>query len=479
MADISMDEHPEAAVKSNRSILIGVLLALAAGIFVYALPTPEGLSPVGHRYLALLVTIIILWVSEALPIGVTGLLAGASLILFQIQPAAKAWEPFANPAVMFVLMIMMFGIILDEAGVAKRILHIIIKAAGTNVKKLSLVLAISSAYLSAFFHDATITIILLFSFLPVFAAMGITPSRSNNLSKFFVILIPLSASAGGFGTLLGGGRNPVMVAKLQAITGYEMGFLEFAMLNLPLVLIPALATWAICYLAFRPEIKHLPASVTAEELPPMNMKQKGVVAFFALAFVLWAITDITKVHYSVVAAGALTLIFGFRLVSFDVVFKKFPWESWLVFGSGVALGLAMLDSGAGKWVAGKFIPMLEGQNWMVVFAGSGFLGSVMSSFMSNAAATALTLPITIPMATSMGIPEAAIALSAPISTSFIMLVIGCPPTIIAYSTGYFSQMDFIKVAVPWSIMCILLVTFSAAIYWPLMGFSGLPLLGIK
>ena len=475
MAAIPIEE--DTVVKSNRSILIGVLVALAAGLFIYALPTPEGLSPAGHRYLALLVTIIILWVSEALPIGVTGLLAGASLILFQIQPAAKAWEPFANPAVMFVLMIMMFGIILDEAGVAKRILYIIIKAAGTNVKKLSLALAITSAYLSAFFHDATITIILLFSFLPVFAAMGITPSKSNSLSKFFVILIPLSASAGGFGSLLGGGRNPVMVAKLQTMTGYEMGFLEFAKWNLPLVLIPAIATWAICYLVFRPEIKHLPASITAEALPPMNLKQKGVVAFFALAFALWAITDITKVHYSVVAAGALALIFGFRLVSFDIVFKKFPWESWLVFGAGVAMGLAMLDSGAGKWVAGNFIPLLEGQNWMVVFAGSGFLGSVMSSFMSNSAATALTLPITIPMATSMGIPEAAIALSAPISTSFIMLVIGCPPTIIAYSTGYFSQLDFIKVAVPWAIMCILLITLSAGIYWPLMGFPGLPLLG--
>lgn len=477
MAAIPIEE--DAVVKSNRSILIGVMVALAAGLFIYALPTPEGLSPVGHRYLALLVTIIILWVSEALPIGVTGLLAGASLILFEIQPAAKAWEPFANPAVMFVLMIMMFGIILDEAGVAKRILHIIIKAAGTNVKKVSLVLAISSAYLSAFFHDATITIILLFSFLPVFAAMGITPSKSNNLSKFFVILIPLSASAGGFGTMLGGGRNPVMAAKLQAITGYEIGFLEFAMLNLPLVLVPALATWAICFLAFRPDVKHLPASLAAEELPPMNIKQKGVVGFFALAFFLWALTDITKVHYSVVAAGALALIFGFRLVSFDIVFKKFPWESWLVFGAGVAMGIAMLDSGAGTWVAGKFLPLLEGQNWMVVFAGSGFLASIMSSFMSNSAATALILPITIPMAASMGIPETAIALSAPISSSFIMLVIGCPPTIIAYSTGYFSQLDFIKVAVPWAIVCILLVTLSAAIYWPLIGFEGLPLLGIR
>lgn len=476
-AHAQADDSVAGNEKSAKSILVGVLIALAAGLLIAALPAPEGLTPRAQNYLALLVAIVILWVSEAIPIGVTALLAGGGLILFGIQPPARAWEPYANPAVMFVLMIMMFGVILDEAGIAKRMLHVIVKAAGTNVKKLSLVLAIGSSYLSAFFHDATITIILLFSFLPVFAAMGITPRKSNNLSKFFVILIPLSASAGGFGSLLGGGRNPVMVDKLQKITGYEMGFLEFMTWNLPLVLVPALVTWAVCYAVFRPEIKRLPESIAAEQLPPMNNRQKGVVFFFALAFVLWALTDLTKVHYSVVAAGALALIFGFRLVSFDIVYKRFPWESWIVFGGGVAMGVAMLDSGAGKWVADQFLPMLEGQNWMVVFAGSGLLGSLMSSFMSNSAATALILPITLPMAGALNIPEAAIALSAPISTSFIMLVIGCPPTIIAYSTGYFSQKDFIKVAVPWAMISILMVTLTAGVLWPLMGFQGLPLLG--
>lgn len=141
--------------------------------------------------------------------------------------------------------------------------------------------------------------------------------------------------------------------------------------------------------------------------------------------------------------------------------------------------MAMLDTGAGKWLAGQFIPMLEGQSWLIVFAGAGLLGAVMSSFMSNSAATALILPITIPMAQGMGIPEAAIALSAPITTSFIMLVIGCPPTIIAYSTGYFSQVDFIKVAIPWAIGCLIVITLAAGIYWPLTAYPNLPFLGIR
>ncbi len=474
-----IEEHPEAPKKSIRSIIISVLIALGVGIMIAILPTPAGLTPEGHKFLALLITVIILWVSEAVPIGVTALIAAGGLILFNIQPADKAWTPFASPAVMFVLMIMMFGVVLNEAGVAKRLLYLIIKAAGRNVKKLSLFMAISATLLSTIFHDATITIILIFCILPVLTALGITPQKSNNLSKFFILLIPLAASAGGFGTILGGGRNPVMVEVLEKITGYKMGFIEFLVCNLPLSILTAIVTWIIVYLIFPPKVKEIPMEAFGEKLPPMSKKEKGVVFFFALAFILWSLTDITKIHYSVISAFVLALIFGFQLVRASEVFKKFPWESWIVFGAGVSLGTAMLDTGAGKWLAMQFLPMLQGQPWTVVFAGSGLLGAVMSSFMSNSAATALILPITIPMATSLGIPEVAIALSAPISTSFIMLVIGCPPTIIAYSTGYFSQLEFVKVAVPWAIACLLAVTIGAGIYWALAIFPELPILGIR
>ncbi len=475
-----IEEHEiEEKVKSKKSIIISILIALAAGISLAMLPTPSGLSPQGHKFLALLVTVIILWVSEAIPVGVTALIVGGGLILFKIQPTSKAWEAYASPAVMFVLMIMMFGVILNEAGVAKRILHGILKVAGTNVKKLSFFVAISATILSTVFHDATITIILIFSFLPVFAAMGITPQKSTNLSKFFILLIALSASAGGFGTLLGGGRGPVMVEVLAKVTGYEMGFMEFAIRNFPLAILTAITSWVVVYLIMPPKVKEIPASIATEKLPPMTGKQKGVIAAFAFAFALWSVTDLTKIHYSVIAVVALTLVFGFKLVSFKTVISKFPWETWIVFGAGYSLGVAMLDTGAGKWIAMQFLPMLEGKSWIIVFFGAGLLGAVMSSFMSNAAATALILPVTIPMAQNLGIPEAAVALSAPIATSFIMLVIGCPPTLIAYGTGYFSQLDFIKVAIPWAIACLIVVAIGAGLYWPLTAWPDLPLLGIR
>jgi hypothetical protein len=78
----------------------------------------------------------------------------------------------------------------------------------------------------------------------------------------------------------------------------------------------------------------------------------------------------------------------------------------------------------------------------VVYYGFAFFGSFLSSLMSNSAAVALMLPITLPMAELMEMSPQSVAMLAPMTTSFIMLVIGCPPTIIAYSTGYFSQKEF-------------------------------------
>ena len=203
------EEEPQGPTQSGKSMIIKLLMALGIGIFIMMLPRPENLPVEGHRLAAILLPVVFLWVSEAIPIGITALLATAAMIAFKVTKTSDAWAPYANQAVMFVMMIIMFGVVLNEVGLAKRLLFLILKVAGTNVKKLSFFVAVSSTILSSIFHDATITIIMLFAILPIFTAMGITPRKSNNLSKFFIILIPLSASAGGFGTLLGGGRCPL------------------------------------------------------------------------------------------------------------------------------------------------------------------------------------------------------------------------------------------------------------------------------
>jgi len=470
--ELLVEEHPSGPEQSGHSILIKVTLAVCLGVGVYLLPTPENLSPEGHRFLALLLSIVILWVTEAIPIGVSALVAAAGLILFGIQSPGAAWAPFASPAVMFVLMIVMFGVVLNEVGLANRIMYYVFKMAGTGVKKLSFVLAVGCTMMATVFHDATVTVIMIFALVPVFVSMGITPLKSNNLSKFFIILIPLASSAGGFGTLLGGGRNPLAVEILQSFTNGKVtvGFMEYIVIQFPLAFLTAVATWGVLWLIFRPKEKELPAEVMMDKMPPMRGKELGVTIIFTLTFIMWTLSDLTGWHVSVVAALALAGFCGPKFISFKTICDKFPWESWIVFGAGVSMGAAMLSSGAGQYLAEVCLPLLDGQPSFVVFYGFGFFGSFLSSLMSNSAAVALTLPITLPMAEMMNMSPQAVALLSPITTSFIMLVIGCPPTIIAYSTGYFSQIEFVKVAVPWCLTLLLVSTVGVLLYWPMIGF---------
>ncbi|MDL2266378.1 anion permease [Desulfovibrio sp. OttesenSCG-928-G15] len=473
--EIETAEEQQEQQPNQKSTVIKILIALALGLIIIMIPRPETMPPEAHRLAAILVPVVFLWVSEAIPIGITALLATAAMIAFKVTSAQAGWAPYANRAVMFVMMIIMFGVVLNEVGLAKRMLFWILKFTGTNVIKLSFFISFSCTILATIFHDATVTIIMLFAILPIFASMGITAKNSTNLSKFFVILVPLASSAGGFGTLLGGGRCPLAVdittKYILDTTGVEVhiGFLRYMMIEFPISFFTAVATWVVCYLVFRPTEKELPSSVKIEDMAPMSTAEKGVGTVFIVAFILWFMGDLTGLHITVVAALAL---FGFCApgwVSFKTICDKFPWESWIVFGSGVSLGAAMLSTGLGKFLAESILPILEGQSQFVTYYGMGLFGSILSSIMSNSAAVALSLPITLPMASMMNMSVETVGLLAPMNTSFIMLVIGCPPTIIAYSTGFFSQIEFVKVAVPWCLTLLVICTLGALIYWPMLG----------
>lgn len=467
MTEVESIKEPASA----RSIIIKVVIALALGIGVMLLPQPENLPVEGQRLLGLLLIVVFLWVSEAVPIGATALIAAAGLILLKIQPAQAAWAPFASPAVMFVLMVIMFGVVLNEVGLASRLMFYLLKFAGTKVKRLSLIMAIGCTMTSTIFHDATITVIMVFAFVPVFMSMGLKPGQGHKLPMFFMLLIPLASSAGGFGTLLGGGRCPLALEILHKFSGgkISIGFLEYIVIQFPICILTAFTTWAILWALIRPEENEL-AGVELADPGPMSRAEKGVFMIFIATFTLWFMGDLTGWHYSVPAAFALLGFCAPGWISFRTICDKFPWESWIVFGAGVSLGSSMLDSGAGRYLAEVFLPLLDGKPTFVVYYGMGFFGSFLSSMMSNSAAVALMLPIILPMSEMMQMSPQSVTMIAPMTTSFIMLVIGCPPTIIAYSTGYFTQKQFIKVAVVWSMVLLLVCTISMMVYWPLIGF---------
>lgn len=472
--EIKIAEHEEgvAPPKSPKFIATWVSIAIAVGVLIYLLPTPDGLSDRGHKYLAVLATIVILWTSEAISIGITAIMVGAALILFGVQPLAKAWQSYAHPAVVFVFTIIMLGVIISQTTLPNRILGWVVRIGGRKTTKLSFTLCMAATALSAWTHDAAITIILLFSMLPLFLKMGLTPAKSNNLTKHFLLVIPLGAACGGGGTFIGSGRSPAAAEMFFAATGYQVGFTEYAIYQLVPSMIYGLGTWIALMLVFPPKIKELPAEAVVEKMPPMTKNERYLSVVIIAAILLWILSDVTKVHVSVVGAGFVVTVMLLNLVSWKKCLAEFPWNPMMVFGAGFALGIAMLDTGAGKWIAEQIFPIFAGQGWPVVAFGVGWISAIITSFMANAAATALLVPVFVPMADLAGIPTFPIAMTVPLATTFVLLVIGCPPTLIAYGLGYFTQVEAFKVFFVRTLICLTMASFVMAVWYPLVGMPG-------
>jgi sodium-dependent dicarboxylate transporter 2/3/5 len=75
---------------------VGAVLAPLVFLALLALPL-EALTPEAHRLAAILAAVVVLWMSEALPMPVTALLGAAACVALRVAPAREVFAPFADP----------------------------------------------------------------------------------------------------------------------------------------------------------------------------------------------------------------------------------------------------------------------------------------------------------------------------------------------------------------------------------------------
>jgi di/tricarboxylate transporter len=120
-------ELPRAGAQFRPSPLLkarlGFLAAWAAFFLVlFVLPQPAGLSLAGRATLAVVAWAAMIWMTEAVPVGVSGILIPALLVLAHaITPFSKAASGFASPVVFLCLAAFLFSSIMQAAGLDRRI----------------------------------------------------------------------------------------------------------------------------------------------------------------------------------------------------------------------------------------------------------------------------------------------------------------------------------------------------------------------
>ncbi len=451
---------------------IWIIIALLVGIIVWLLPAPEGLPVEGHRFLSLLAAMIILFLTEAIPLPVTMGWGGAMIILLGIGEVEQVWTSFAHPTVFFVIGCLMLANIAEQVGLTKRLGNILISFSGSNVIRFSFMACYLFGLASGFMHDVSAVTLGLMSLLPLMRAAAIRPGSREG--KFLVISMAFCCSAGGMSTPAGGGRNMVAISFLEEFTGVQITFWDWMVHALPPALIIIPAVWGIVFLFFRPD-RSLSFPEDALEQTRlkrrMTSREKATVVIISLVFLGFLTKGMHQVDYSVVALLGVAALIAFGFVNWEQLNQEIPWAvAFLIFGGGISLGRAMDYTGAAEFLAEAFFPFFDGRGWILLFIGVAVFGSLFSEIMANVASAALIIPITVPIALRMGVNPAVIALTLGMFTSFAyLMVIGCPPNAIAYSFGYFSTSDFFKVGLVTEIAAMIILMAITFLWWNILG----------
>lgn len=428
----------------------------------------DGLSPAAKRFLAVLVVLVFLFVAEPIPLEITAICIGVFLVVMGIADVKEAWAPYMHPVVIFIMCCLIFAISLDKAGLTKRLGYFIVKKAGGSVIRFTFILAIGLGVSSAFIHDAAATAIGIVTMLPLMRSVGIEPNTGT--ARFMLISLAFACSAGGMGTLVGGGRCMVAAAFLKEFTGLEITFFDWIKYALPGALVTVPAAVGVAYLVFRPDPK-FKMPVFKEKLGPWSLLEKKTLVICGITFLLWLTKGFHGIDYSVtgmLGVGALVLT---GVLEWEDIHKNLEWGTALfIFGGGISLGLAMGYSGAATYFAHLFFPLVKGGGWLLLFVGVGVFGALVTNAMANVAAAALILPIVIPIAQLEGVNPTILALCLGMATSFaFLLVIGCPPNAIAYSYRYFRSSDITKAGLVATPILLALLILVAAVWWKILG----------
>lgn len=106
--------------------------------------------------------------------------------------------------------------------------------------------------------------------------------------------------------------------------------------------------------------------------------------------------------------------------------------------------------------------------------GIAFFVMIMTNFIMNVAAIAISLPVALVIAPYLGVaPEIILFVSLVTAGMPFMLLVGAAPNAIAYESKQFTAGQFFVVGIPASLALMAVVALAAAVIWPLMGMPTL------
>ncbi len=445
---------------------IGAVLAPAVFLLFLALPI-AGLSPPAQRLAAVLAAVVVLWVTEALPLPVTALLGAAVCVLLGVAPAKEVFAPFADPLMFLFIGAFIISRAIFLHGLDRRVAYAVLSLpwVGARPSRILLAFGAVTALISAWISNTATTAMMYGIGLSILAALRAPEAKATihpGYATALMLMTSFAASVGGLATPVGTPPNVIGLGFIRSQLRVEIPFFSWMLVGVPIVLV--LFTFLYVYLnAVAPAgVRELSAGAELirrerARLGPWTRGQRSVAVAFVVTVALWILPGVVAIiageesaayliltrHLPEGVAALLGSLLLFLLPGDEgaaITWQEavqIDWGVVLLYGGGFALGVLSFQTGLaeamGRGLTG-LVP-IEGSFGMLV--ASVVVAVILSETTSNTAAANMVVPVVISIASAAGLDPLEPALGATMAASLgFMLPVSTPCNAIVYGSGY-------------------------------------------
>ena len=447
-----------------------LIITFFISVVLFYLPTPEGLSSEGHRTLIIVITTLILIISESIPLPAVAILILIMEVTLGVDSPDGVAASFMSDAVFFIMGSLMLAVSIVHQGLDKRLALAIINVTGNKTLSITFGFVTVSALMSSFIGEHTVAAMMLPVVLALIKNAGLDTTKATKLSTLLLFSIAYGCALGSIGTPSGGGRNVIMIGYLSEFGLGDISYLEWMKYAYPMLLIEIPVAVAVLWFTFTPKQKSLDTAirklkVNVAKSGKLTGNQLMAILVFILVFLGWVFLS-PFIGLGIVALTGVFFYLTFGLIEWPDIARRTNWGVILLFGSAISLGIQMKETGAALYVAENALYSLQ-YIFKNIEMVRWFFTVILTAILTNLLSSAATVSVFGPIVLDMGGNPIALGIATSVASAFSYLTIVASPTcMIIHSTGLVTSNDYLKAGWKLFVISIILLFLVSFFYWP-------------
>lgn len=486
-------------------------LWLAPLVIVVFLLLPLGIPTEQQTLAAILLGVIVLWITEPVPIPIGGLIGVGLIVLLGVVPANDALAPFGSSTVFTFIGAFILAQAMLKHGLARRFAFRMLSLPGVGGSTFGIIIAFGAitALLSAFVSNTATVAMLLPTAMGILAVVakllqdrGLVAADFDPLRlRVGTALLPMlayGASVGGLLTPVGSPPNLIGRGLIEEATGTRISFAQWVVMALPICSLMFIALVVILLLLNKPEIRRIEGvheyiAAEHEQMGKLSRAEKNTLVAFGVTVTLWMFPGVIALLYGnesaiyetvsgrlnegIVAVLGASLLF---LLPTDWSQRQgtldwsdaasIDWGTIVLFGTEIIFGSLLEATGLAETIGNGASEALSLSSIVPITVFAVVLAIVISETTSNTASAAVVVPIIIPIALAADVNPFVPALAATFAASFgFMLPVSTPQNAIVYGSGVVPITKMIRSGISFDVLGAILIMIGLPLMVALVG----------